>query len=61
MLSKIKVVEKGSCKKVFIDEVEQKNVAIVETEILPGEITIVKVGYYTDRFEVVREVGAVLK
>jgi len=53
--SEIKVVEKGSEKQVFIGGVEQKNIAKVEIEVLPMEITVVKVSYYTDKFELIRE------
>lgn len=54
-LSEIKVVDKGSTKEVYIDGIEQNNVAMVETEVLPGEITVVRVSYFTKKFEVVRE------
>lgn len=54
-LSDIKVIEKGSKKHVFIDGVEQENVAKVETEVWPMELTLVKISYYTDKFEIVRE------
>lgn len=54
-LSDIKVVEKGSKKCVFIDGVEQENVAKIETEVLPSEVTTVRISYYTDKFEIVRE------
>ncbi len=54
-LSDIKVIEKGNKKHVLIDGVEQENVAKVETEVLPMELTLVKISYYTDKFEIVRE------
>ncbi len=55
MGSEIKVVEIGEKKQVFIDDVKQNNVVKVEVEVLPGEITIAKISYYIDKFEVVRE------
>lgn len=54
-LSDIKVIEKGTKKHVFIDGVEQENVAKVETEVCPMELTLVKISYYTDKFEIIRE------
>lgn len=54
-LSEIKVVEKSGYKEVYIDGVKQNNVAMVETQVLPGEITVVRVSYYTNKFEVIRK------
>lgn len=54
-LSEIRVVDDDRKRKVFVDGVEQKNVAKVETEVLPGETTVVKISYFTDRFELIRE------
>lgn len=53
--AEIKVIDKCSKKKVFINGIEQKCVAKVEAEVLPGEITTVKVTYITDKFEIIKD------
>lgn len=54
-LSEIKVIEKEDTKQVFIDGTKQDFVVKVETEVLPGENTVVKISYLTRKFEIIRE------
>lgn len=52
--AEIKVIDRGGTKELFINGIKQENVARVTAEILPGEITLVKVSYVVDKFEIVR-------
>lgn len=57
-LAKIKVIENRKGKTVYINNIKQDCViSKVETEVLPGEITEVKVSYLVEKFEVIRKEG----
>ena len=49
------MVEEGFIKTVYIDGIKQEHVIAVECEVLAKEVTVVKISYVVDKFEVVKE------